>query len=820
MTERPANLLPLEGIKVIDLSTTVSGAQATRFLSDCGADVLHVEQPGGSPVRAASGYPYLGRGKRSVVLDLHQEHDRDQLLELLEDADVMVTTWRPGVAERLGLGQASLARRNPRLVTAAITGYGPDGPWSGLKGYEALVMAKLGIFHDCRRYAGRPGPAFVSVPYASWGAAMSATQGVLAARLEREQPGLGQRVEANLVQGLASLDTWSWYLHMLGERYPGAYTPVDLFNENNEPAGHFIFPLLVAPTSDGTWLQFAQTAPHLLMAFFKSLGLEHVFTDEYWKGFPFFEDQGRRTELWELMLERVRTRTLAEWQQVFEDDPNVYAEQFRSGAAVLDHPQLVHDHRSVNALDPAYGNVRQPSTLLHMHERPLQAPEPAPALDQHGAMVRAALAAASQLTGAAPATTAAAGPPLAGVTILELAVLFAAPYGSTMLTDLGARVIKVESVQGDTIRTILEFPEAGGAKVMQGKESLALDLTTPEGLAIVHQLVKHADVVLMGYRAGASDRAGVDYATLSALNPNLIYLSAPGYGTDGPCGHRPAYAPSIGAAAGFALLNAPDAVDGTESMSFADIKISAMRLGAASASSRAQADGVAAHGVALGMLAGLVGRARGIEIGPLTTTMIGTASHLMYNYVVDYDGAPSAPRVDKGSNGLSALYQLYKSADGWIFLAAPAASEWPALVTTLKPYVSLEADPRFTDATARQEHDSELAETLADVFRTRRGFEWEADLSAADVGCAVAGDWPSETPLTSDEVGRPSGYVTDAISPMWDKHPRLAPLVRFSRSTTQALGGCNLGQHTTAILTELGYDDATIEDLRNRGVVA
>ena len=196
--------------------------------------------------------------------------------------------------------------------------------------------------------------------------------------------------------------------------------------------------------------------------------------------------------------------------------------------------------------------------------------------------------------------------PLAGVTVLELAVLYAAPFGATLLADLGARVIKVEPLDGDPIRTIVPFPEAGGAKVMQGKESICVDLSTPEGLALVHELARRSDLVLQGFRAGAAERLGVDAATLCSMNPDLVYLAAPGYGTGPPCGHRPSFAPSIGAAGGIALANLGDTVAEAPGLDLDQVRDGAIRLSGAGAQTNAQADGFAALGVATSLLLGLV----------------------------------------------------------------------------------------------------------------------------------------------------------------------------------------------------------------------
>src|SRR6202012_3259411 len=125
---------------------------------------------------------------------------------LLRRADVMVNTMRPTTAERIGLTYDALSRAYPRLIAAPITGCGSPGPFRDYKGWEALVMAKTGVMHEKRGLATRPGPAYTTFAYASWGAAHAAVQGVLAALLERETSGRGQTVETNLVTGMGSMD--------------------------------------------------------------------------------------------------------------------------------------------------------------------------------------------------------------------------------------------------------------------------------------------------------------------------------------------------------------------------------------------------------------------------------------------------------------------------------------------------------------------------------------------------------------------------------------------------------------------------------------
>ena len=401
------------------------------------------------------------------------------------------------------------------------------------------------------------------------------------------------------------------------------------------------------------------------------------------------------------------------------------------------------------------------------------------------------------------------------MTVLELGGMFAAPFGATVLADLGARVIKVEPLDGDTIRAIMAFPEAGGGKVLQGKESIALDIRTHEGLAIVREIARRCDVVLQCYRAGVAARIGIDEAALKAVNPGLVYLNAPGYGIDGPYGGKPAYAPSIGAASGVSLTDAP--LGGARPETHEQLLSGARNLRAGGTVPAVQSDGIAALGVASGLLLGLYAKQRGIALTDLTTTMLGSCTQALIGRNTGYQGRPPLSRVDDEFRGLGPLYRMYRAADGWVFLAAPAAGEWPALAAALGGYPSL-ADARFATEAGRAANADALAEALPKIFATRDKDEWEAELTARDVGCVAVAQENAEWRMQDDEFYQ-AGYAVDAVSPIFDSHRRPAPLVRFSRSATKADAGCRLGQHTDALLRELGYDDERIADLRKRDVV-
>jgi crotonobetainyl-CoA:carnitine CoA-transferase CaiB-like acyl-CoA transferase len=176
--------------------------------------------------------------------------------------------------------------------------------------------------------------------------------------------------------------------------------------------------------------------------------------------------------------------------------------------------------------------------------------------------------------------------------------------------------------------------------------------------------------------------------------------------------------------------------------------------------------------------------------------------------------------TDAGLHGLSARYRLYDTADGWVFLAAPAPSEWEDLVSALKPYVDLAADPRFADESSRVANDDALAGALTDVFLEQRAADWETELCALDVGCLAVRTEAADAQLFDvGGLGRQNGWITDVEHPIIGTLPRLMPLVEFSRSSTVVKPSALCGAHTDAVLTELGYDAERIASLRAAGAI-
>lgn len=226
-----------------------------------------------------------------------------------------------------------------------------------------------------------------------------------------------------------------------------------------------------------------------------------------------------------------------------------------------------------------------------------------------------------------------------------------------------------------------------------------------------------------------------------------------------------------------------------------------------------------ALGVATGTLLGLVARARGAGGQHVVASMLLSTAHAMAGHVVAFPGSPASLGPGADRRGPCALYRIYDAADGWVFLSAPQAKEWEALAHALAAYVDLREDRRFATEADRLVNDVALCEVLAGVLVRRGKADWQRELTAADVACVAVTTGPTEALLMSDEFGRASGYIADVTHPVFGTHPRLAPIVRFSRSATQAKAGDLCGSATDMVLDELGYTTEQIVDLRARNVV-
>jgi len=804
----------LDGMNVVEFgSGSVAAALIGMLLADNGARVVKVEPPTGDPTRSSwrSGWLVWNRGKESCVADLHTEAGRAEVLALSAAADVVVDGFGAGVADRWGLSYDEVSRTNPGVVYCSVKGFGSTGPYAQIPAYEHIVGAKAGFFSapiEIATPAWRDGPIFEAAPMASTGCGLLGVSGILSALIVRQATGEGQYVESTLLQGLTPYNYNTLAIRQdLDKR--GAQPAFSLDGVAPGVANvRYTRHTFSVSSADGHWLKTQNLLPHQSQAFVRALGLHHILEDPRFANTPDFESYDVAEDYSNLIWETFRSRTKAEWWPRILAEPDVAAEFAVSSEEGLRHPQLIANGNVIEIEDPDVGVIKQVGALARFSRTPSAMHRSAPRLGEHSGPFGPV---------AAPAAQSAHPPdhPLDGITVVELGYFYALPFAGALAASLGARVIKLEPPTGDPWRLAGATKDLFAAKPMEGKESIALDLRTAEGVAVAHGLIEKADVFTCGFRPAAAGRLGLDYETLSALNPRLVYMAAMGYGIDGPFADRPTYALPASTVTGSDHRHAAYWMDPEQTKDFSVMEL--QLIAGPRMIGQVPGDANAAMSVTAAMMLALYHQRRTGEGQFVVTTMVGSGAFGFADDFCLYEGKEPILQTDGEQTGLHALYRAYQAGEGWVFLAVTNQREWEALVVTLdRPELD---DTAFATPSSRRDADDELARRLEAVFRTRPAAAWEQLLVERRVACveAFAGT-PAEFSL-SDHFVRDHGLVVEIEHPSLGRMLRHGPPVMFSRTPAKIAPGPVLGQHTDAILTELGIEPDRIAALRAAKVV-
>jgi formyl-CoA transferase len=297
--------MPLDDIRVIDLTVARAGPTCVRQLADWGADVVRVEPPSppGAPssvglVRHGSDEQNLHRNKRSISLDLKTDEGRELLLGLVDGADVLVENMRPSVKDRLGFGYEAVHARNPRLVYGSISGFGQDGPYADRGGVDQIAQGMGGLMS----VTGDPGgdPTRVGIPISDLSAGLYLAVGVLVALHDRERTGVGGWVRTSLLESMIAM------MDLQAARWTVDGT-VPVQEGNHHPT---LVPMGCFRSADGH-VNVAGPSGRLLRRFCEVVGLPELPSDPRFDTGP--KRSANRAELNRLVAERLRTRTTAEW---------------------------------------------------------------------------------------------------------------------------------------------------------------------------------------------------------------------------------------------------------------------------------------------------------------------------------------------------------------------------------------------------------------------------------------------------------------------------------------------------------------------------
>jgi crotonobetainyl-CoA:carnitine CoA-transferase CaiB-like acyl-CoA transferase len=378
--EVAATAQPLAGLRVLDLSQVMAGPFCCMLLGDMGADVIKIEPPGsGDQTRKAMGFRMKGqdspgflalnRNKRSMTLNLKSEAGRKVLYRLVETADIVVENSRPGVADKLGAGYATLSAINPRLVYASISGFGQKGPWSQRPGFDLIAQAMSGVMSAMGIPGAEPVKSGVSV--GDLGAGLFALYAILSAIIGRQSSGRGQFIDASLFDAALALSIWE-----TTEFWATGLSPQPLGSANRMSAPYQAF-----AAADGAFVVGAANQK-LWKSFCAVIGRPDLLAD------PRFLENKERVQNRALLvsvLEPVfREKPVEHWVSSFLA-AGVPAGPINDFSAALASEHVAARHMVQEIVHPAEGTYKALGFPVQMSATPQRVRYPPPLLGEHTA---------------------------------------------------------------------------------------------------------------------------------------------------------------------------------------------------------------------------------------------------------------------------------------------------------------------------------------------------------------------------------------------------------------------------------------------------
>ena len=734
----------LETCRVLDL-TDHRGLVCGQILRDLGADVIHVEPPGGSGARRVG--PFAGdvehperslhwwayaRGQRSIVLDLDDRADRDELLRLVRGADFLVESAAPGAMAARGIGYADLAAANPSLVHVSITPFGQNGPKAHWADSDLVLQAAGGPLRlngDADR-----APLRICVPQSYLHAGAEGALGALLAHHDRVRTGRGQHVDVS-AQAAQAVSTQSLILAASNaspamERASGGVRLGPMLVRFVYPArdGHVSITHTFGPA-------FGPATRRLMECVHDHGFCDEALRDKDWNGYVLLLLTGQEPiEEFERVKSAVAAftgaHTRAELQRIAIERDLLLA-PVQSIADVAESEQLrARDFWRPVRQAPLDRAVPFPGPFARFGVTALRDPAPAPAIGEHGDEIRAE----APRTPAVSAQTSATPPtpgrrPLEGVRILDLMWAIAGPQATRVLADAGAEVVRVESPRHtDACKTIAPFRNSDFSSPVAfynynaGKRMLTLDLTTDSGREVLLDLVRWADVVCESFTPGVMARFGLDYEALRAVKPDVIVLSTCLMGQTGPMATFAGYGNLAAAVTGFASVAGwPDRAP----------------VGAWGA----YTDYVAWRYNAIAILAALEHRRRTGEGQHVDLAQAETALHYLAPALLDHAVNGRVQSADGNDDPQMAPHGVYPAAgdDTWVAIAARDDAEWRALCDAIGRD-DLAADPTLATLAGRRAARERIDAAIGAWTAARSPAESESLLQARGIAASAVQD--------------------------------------------------------------------------------
>ena len=792
----------LKGFRALDL-TDLSGQLCGRVLADLGMEVIKIEPPGGDPVRnlapfitSADGkrlstvFAHLNAGKASKVLDLNAAAGRAQFREWVRDADVVIESFQPGDLDGKRLGYKDLAAINPRIVMASITGFGQTGPKKNLACNDLVALAESGFLY----ISGDPSLPPVKPPetQAYYFASLFATAGLLAALYRRERTGQGDHVDASMQEALATQEhiirLWAneqQIAKRAGSQH-GSVAPAKIFS-----------------CKDG-FVYLYVTRQHWKL--FLSLWKEHpaVFDAPDWLNNLY--RRAHADELNPAVEAFLSGFTMAEITE-FLQAKGIPCVPVNTPLGFANDEQVRERGFMAPVEHAGFGKTEQPAIpfMIDSARPPVGS---VPVLDSWQPSVASPNECeGSKISPSGRNDRQPGDSPLHGMRIVSFDHVLAGPYGTTILAELGADVIKVESSKGgmDPFRFFGtgEDPNLSPRflEFNRNKRSFTVNLKHPKGQGVLHDLVAKADAVLDNYSVDVVERIGLAYDQLCKVNPDIINLRMPGLGTTGPKRHFSTVGVNITAFTGLTYLwNHPG--------------VTHPPIG----SQTVFPDYVSGTLCAIIIISGVLYRERQkrgafIDLGQSEATAFMIGAHLM-------EAASSGKNPEPiGNISVSvAPHGCYPclGEDRWCVIAAENEQQWAALAKIIGS--GMTGDRRFATIAERLKNRDALDAMIGSWTKTKEAFALRDQLQGAGISCGVV-------QTGEDLVNDPHLQQRDFIVAVDNARLGRVVLPNFPLQFTNAKLTRRwefpvLGRDTETVLRDVvGYDEATILAHRRDGVL-
>ena len=790
----------LKGYRALDL-TGLSGQLCGRVLADLGMEVIKIEPPGGDPVRRlapfvllsngselSTSFAHLNAGKASKVLDLDKEADREIFRELVKSADVVLESFQPGELEAQGLGYKALAAINPGIVMASITGFGQTGPKKNLACNDLVALAESGFLY----ISGDPSlsPCRPPETQAYYFASLFAAAGLLAALYRRERTGRGDHVDSSMQETLATQEhiirLWANEKQIskrAGSQH-GSVAPAKIFRCRDG----FVY-LYVTRQHWKLFLTVWKDHP----AVFDSLEwLNNVYrrghADELNSAVENFVAKFTMGEITELLQAKGIPCVPVNTPMGFANDEHVRGRGFMApvehvGFGKIEQPAMPF---VIDGARPAVGSV--------------------PVLDSWNSRSYISSVTGERREGTHKDAGGGNGP-LDGMRIVSFDHVLAAPYGTTILAELGADIIKVESSKGgmDPFRFFGtgEDPNVSPRflEFNRNKRSFTVNLKHPKGPKVLHDLVAKADAVLDNYSVDVVERIGLAYTDLCKVKPDIINLRMPGLGTTGPKRHFSTVGVNITAFTGLTYLwNHPGVTNppiGSQTV-FPDYVSGVL--------------------CAIIIISGVLYRDRQkkgafIDLAQSEATAFMIGANLMEAAASGKDPQP----VGNGAPGV-APHDCFpcKGEDRWCVIAAENDQQWSALAEIIGG--GLNHDTRFMTAADRLQHRDEINAAITRWTRDKDAYEIVNRLQRAGVPCGVV---QTGEDLTNDTHLKERGFIVAVDNQRLGRVvlPNF-PLQFANAKLTRRWDFPVLGRDTETVLRDaVGYSEERISGLKKEGVL-